>query len=274
MKYYNGLIGNLSNDEIFVFGSNPEGRHGAGAAKIAKDNYGAIYGKGRGIQGNSYGLVTKNLKAGYIEKSTGIMYPISGSKSVLEYQIIDNIKELLVYINKNRNKTFFVAYTNNGYNLNGYTPEQIFTMFYVACEGMFPSNIRFSDSFKVLYEKLNIKNNVINFNIDIVNIKLNPEIINNPNYIYCGNGSALENPFSMNNKTEKEYKRVYEEYKIYIYEKLKDVDKREQLNKIWKIGKTNGEVFLGCNCLSKYCYCDIILKILKDKQIELSNKYI
>lgn len=50
--------------EIFVFGSNLAGRHGKGAALFAKKNHGAIYGVGRGLQGNSYAIPTKdhNLK--------------------------------------------------------------------------------------------------------------------------------------------------------------------------------------------------------------------
>ena len=50
--------------EIFVFGSNLAGRHGKGAALFAKQNHGAIYGVGRGLQGNSYAIPTKdhNLK--------------------------------------------------------------------------------------------------------------------------------------------------------------------------------------------------------------------
>lgn len=50
-------------DTIFVFGSNPEGRHGAGAAKIAVDKFGAKYGQGEGLQGNAYALPTKDLRS-------------------------------------------------------------------------------------------------------------------------------------------------------------------------------------------------------------------
>ena len=46
--------------EIFVFGSNLAGRHGKGAALTAYRNYGAIYGQGIGIQGNSYAIPTKD----------------------------------------------------------------------------------------------------------------------------------------------------------------------------------------------------------------------
>jgi len=47
---------------IFVFGSNRQGRHGKGAALRARLNYGAIYGQAEGLQGNSYAIVTKELR--------------------------------------------------------------------------------------------------------------------------------------------------------------------------------------------------------------------
>lgn len=47
---------------IFVFGSNLMGVHGAGAAKFALENHGAIWGKGVGLQGNSYGIPTKDAR--------------------------------------------------------------------------------------------------------------------------------------------------------------------------------------------------------------------
>ncbi|AQT27854.1 hypothetical protein CB3_012 [Pectobacterium phage vB_PatP_CB3] len=45
---------------IFVFGSNLAGIHGAGAAKYALKNEGAIWGKGTGHHGNSYAIPTKD----------------------------------------------------------------------------------------------------------------------------------------------------------------------------------------------------------------------
>ncbi len=45
--------------EIFVFGSNLQGKHGKGAALHARQEHGAIYGKGEGLQGNSYAIPTK-----------------------------------------------------------------------------------------------------------------------------------------------------------------------------------------------------------------------
>lgn len=46
--------------EIFVFGSNQAGVHGAGAAKYARERHGAIMGQGEGLQGTSYAIPTKD----------------------------------------------------------------------------------------------------------------------------------------------------------------------------------------------------------------------
>lgn len=48
--------------KIFVFGSNLRGAHGAGAAAYAHQHHGAILGVGVGIQGNSYGIPTKDTR--------------------------------------------------------------------------------------------------------------------------------------------------------------------------------------------------------------------
>lgn len=51
-------INYLNANEIFVFGSNLEGSHGGGAAAIAVKRFGAIWGQGVGLQGQSYGIPT------------------------------------------------------------------------------------------------------------------------------------------------------------------------------------------------------------------------
>lgn len=51
--------------DIFVFGSNRQGRHGKGAALYARQHHGAIYGQAHGLQGSSYAIVSKELRAGY-----------------------------------------------------------------------------------------------------------------------------------------------------------------------------------------------------------------
>ena len=48
----------LQSDEIFVFGSNLAGMHGGGAARLAYQKFGAIWGQGVGLQGQSYAIPT------------------------------------------------------------------------------------------------------------------------------------------------------------------------------------------------------------------------
>ncbi|WP_235934265.1 A1S_2505 family phage non-structural protein [Paramicrobacterium chengjingii] len=51
-------IESLSPGEIFVFGSNASGAHGAGSARTAYEKFGAVWGQGSGLQGQSYGIDT------------------------------------------------------------------------------------------------------------------------------------------------------------------------------------------------------------------------
>ena len=50
-------IDKLNDNEIFVFGSNLEGFHGGGAANLAM-KWGAIWGQGVGLQGQTYAIPT------------------------------------------------------------------------------------------------------------------------------------------------------------------------------------------------------------------------
>lgn len=52
--------------EIFCFGSNLSGIHGAGAAKYARLHHGAIMGQGIGLQGTSYALPTKGVNISFM----------------------------------------------------------------------------------------------------------------------------------------------------------------------------------------------------------------
>lgn len=48
----------LKPNEVFVFGSNATGQHGAGAARFAFDRFGAVWGEGHGLHGQSYAIDT------------------------------------------------------------------------------------------------------------------------------------------------------------------------------------------------------------------------
>ena len=50
-------ITELSDNEVFVFGSNLEGLHGGGAARLAM-KWGAVWGQGVGLQGQTYAIPT------------------------------------------------------------------------------------------------------------------------------------------------------------------------------------------------------------------------
>jgi hypothetical protein len=138
-KTYSGKVDSLQPNQIFVFGSN-EGSskggvptHGAGSAKLAKDKFGAIQGQSRGVQGQSYAIVTKKY------------YDVK--KSSTPEEIIKEIRGLYDYANKNTNKEFLVS-DYSGTNLNGYTGQEMANMFFNA--GPIPSNIVFNENFDKL----------------------------------------------------------------------------------------------------------------------------
>ena len=60
MKYTPDKITSLEPNEIFVFGSNEAGIHGAGAALLARQKFGAVLGQGFGLYGQSFAIPTKN----------------------------------------------------------------------------------------------------------------------------------------------------------------------------------------------------------------------
>jgi hypothetical protein len=145
-RYWQGdIITSMTGNNVFVFGSNPAGIHGAGGAKAAV-KFGAKYGNGRGLQGNSYALVTKNLKAGFQEKSTGIIYEKQGYRSVSPDQISDNIDELYECARQNSELKFYITYKLDDKNLNGYSGREMWSLFTLNKD--VPNNMRFHNSFK------------------------------------------------------------------------------------------------------------------------------
>lgn len=116
----------MSTREIFVFGSNLAGRHGKGAALAAVKQHGAIYGQGQGLQGNSYGIPTKDW-----------------SLRTLELSLID------AYVNMFRrfagdHPEMVFRVTPIGCGLAGYKPEQIAPMFAGT-----PPNVILPNEFRV-----------------------------------------------------------------------------------------------------------------------------
>lgn len=138
MNTYNG---NITPEEgtIFVFGSNPEGRHGAGSARVAREQFGAIYGQGEGLQGSAYALPTTELR--YHMQDQYSRYSMS------EETIVENIKRMYDCARENPDKKFKVAYRNqpSERTLCGYSGRELMAMFKKACDGDYPDNIYFSE---------------------------------------------------------------------------------------------------------------------------------
>lgn len=77
---------------IFVFGSNEQGIHGAGAAKFAKEHHGAVEGEGRGRTGNAYALPTKRtpwerLSLSEIERNVWDFLDYARTHPELEFEV-------------------------------------------------------------------------------------------------------------------------------------------------------------------------------------------
>ena len=72
----------LKSNQVFVFGSNLNGSHGGGAAKLAQDKFGAIDGQGEGIMGQSYAFPTldenmKKVSKKALKKSKELLYKVA-----------------------------------------------------------------------------------------------------------------------------------------------------------------------------------------------------
>ncbi len=106
MRFTPDNIKELAPDEIFVFGSNLAGHHGGGAARVALDRFGAQWGVGEGIQGQSYAIPTMQ---GCVE-------------TIKPY--VDRFLDLAYEWDQN---TFLV--TRIGCGIAGFTPEQIAPLF-------------------------------------------------------------------------------------------------------------------------------------------------
>ncbi len=118
-------ITHLKPNEVFVFGSNLAGRHGAGAAKQAM-KWGAIYGKGAGRAGQTYALPTKDEKI----------------RTLPLREIKKHVFDFLMHAAANPETKFMV--TAIGCGLAGCSPKDIAPMFRAA-----PQNVALPASFQL-----------------------------------------------------------------------------------------------------------------------------
>ena len=99
-------IDSLLPDEVFVFGSNLAGAHGAGAARVAVDRFGAVYGQGVGLQGQSYAIPTMQ----------------GGIETIVPY-----VDEFIDFAKKHPDKFFLV--TRIGCGIAGFTDQKMAPLF-------------------------------------------------------------------------------------------------------------------------------------------------
>ena len=120
-------INDLNENEIFVFGSNLEGSHGGGAAAIAARKFGAIWGKGVGLQGQSYGIPTMH----------------GGISAIKPY-----VDEFIEFAKNNPDLDFLV--TRIGCGIAGFREEEIAPLFKSATP---LENVFLPDSFWDIIQK-------------------------------------------------------------------------------------------------------------------------
>ena len=102
-------ITSLGENEIFVFGSNLAGAHGGGAALLAYRKFGAIWGQGVGLQGQSYGIPTMQ----------------GGVETIAPY-----VDEFIEFAKAHPELTFFV--TKIGCGIAGFSEAEISPLFKAA----------------------------------------------------------------------------------------------------------------------------------------------
>jgi len=105
------FITELKENEIFVFGSNLQGMHGGGAARLAYEKFGAIWGQGVGLQGQSYGIPTMH----------------GGVDDIKPY-----VDEFIEFAKSHPEMTFLV--TRIGCGIAGFRDEEIAPLFEKAIE--------------------------------------------------------------------------------------------------------------------------------------------
>lgn len=121
MEYTPENISSLKEDEIFVFGSNLAGQHMGGAARVAFERFGAVWGQGVGLQGQSYAIPTMQ----------------GGVETIKPY-----VDEFIALAREWDQTTFLV--TRIGCGIAGFTDEQIAPLFAEALELY---NVRLPESF-------------------------------------------------------------------------------------------------------------------------------
>ena len=110
-EYTPERITELKPNEIFVFGSNLAGAHGGGAARLAYNRFGAIWGQGIGLQGQSYAIPTMQ----------------GGVETIKPY-----VDEFIRFAKQHLEQKFLV--TKIGCGIAGFKVDEIAPLFYHAID--------------------------------------------------------------------------------------------------------------------------------------------
>ncbi len=110
-RYTPERIASLGPDEVFVFGSNLAGAHGGGAARAALEHFGAVWGQGVGLQGQSYAIPTMQ----------------GGVETIKPY-----VDEFVEFAIEHKELTFLV--TRVGCGIAGFRDEEIAPLFVKAID--------------------------------------------------------------------------------------------------------------------------------------------
>ena len=110
-KFTPDFISELAPNEVFVFGSNLSGAHGGGAALVALRKFGAVWGQGVGLQGQSYGIPTMQ----------------GGVETIVPY-----VDEFIQFAKEHPELTFYV--TRIGCGIAGFRDQEIAPLFSKAMQ--------------------------------------------------------------------------------------------------------------------------------------------
>ena len=124
-------ITELKANEVFVFGSNLAGAHAGGAARIAMEKFGAVWGQGVGLQGQSYAIPTMQ----------------GGVETIKPY-----VDEFISFAKEHQNLTFLV--TRIGCGIAGFKDEEIAPLFVDALN---IDNIILPESFDTILGNPSVK---------------------------------------------------------------------------------------------------------------------
>lgn len=104
-------IEHLEQNEVFVFGSNLSGHHAGGAARVAAERFGAVWGQGTGLQGQSFAIPTMQ----------------GGVETIRPY-----VDEFIAFAQEHPELFFYV--TKIGCGIAGFSIEEIAPLFKAAQE--------------------------------------------------------------------------------------------------------------------------------------------